>query len=297
MKPFKTIDEQIEILRSRGMVVDDSARDILLAENYYCVINGYKEMFIDDEASQSASDERYTNGTKFDDVYALFLFDRALREKTFHYLIRAEAIVKTVSVYTFCEEHPEPDAFLERENYTRKEDYMPGQSLFNSDLSDFLDLLEKRAYRQKKCRDSIAYYREKHGNVPLWVLSNDLTFGNVSYFFNLLPRKMQNKICKRVVSLRKGDDNLRLAPKAMRLTLRTLVDFRNKCAHDERLFCERVGPVRECTYMDMVEKLSFVLPKEDTDELTRCLIELTEEYAGSHEKALEIIKKTGIPAV
>lgn len=297
MKPFKTIDEQIDILRSRGMIVDDSARDILLAENYYCVINGYKEMFIDDAASQFAADERYISGTRFDDVYALFLFDRALREKTFHYLIRAEAIVKTVSVYTFCEEHPEPDSFLIRDNYTRREDYMPGRHLLGKDLSYFLDLLDQRAYRQEKCRDSIAYYREKHGSVPLWVLSNDLTFGNVSYFFNLLPRKMQNRICKRIVALRGSDDGLQLTPKAMRLALRTLVEFRNKCAHDERLFCEKVGPTKEDSYMDMVKKLSLILPEKDTRELAGSLIELTEDYAGSHEKALEIIERTGIPIV
>ena len=41
-KEFKTIEEQIEILRSRGLTIDDEAqaRDFLLRNNYYR-ISGY----------------------------------------------------------------------------------------------------------------------------------------------------------------------------------------------------------------------------------------------------------------
>lgn len=42
-KPFKTIDEQVEILRSRGLGISDQNRAaaFLLRENYYAVVNGY----------------------------------------------------------------------------------------------------------------------------------------------------------------------------------------------------------------------------------------------------------------
>ena len=41
-KDFKTIDEQLEILRSRGLIIDDEniAKDFLLYNNYYR-ISGY----------------------------------------------------------------------------------------------------------------------------------------------------------------------------------------------------------------------------------------------------------------
>ncbi len=41
-KPFKTLDEQIEILKSRGLIINDEnfARDFLLKNNYYR-ISGY----------------------------------------------------------------------------------------------------------------------------------------------------------------------------------------------------------------------------------------------------------------
>lgn len=48
MKEFKTIDEQIELLKSRGLTFENEkfAKNMLLQNNYYNIINGYKELFI-----------------------------------------------------------------------------------------------------------------------------------------------------------------------------------------------------------------------------------------------------------
>ena len=48
-KIFKTIDEQIDILNSRNVVIDDydKAYNLLSKNNYYYLINGYKNLFID----------------------------------------------------------------------------------------------------------------------------------------------------------------------------------------------------------------------------------------------------------
>ena len=47
-KEFKTIDEQIEILKSRNIIVGnyDKAYKILEKNNYYYLINGYKDLFL-----------------------------------------------------------------------------------------------------------------------------------------------------------------------------------------------------------------------------------------------------------
>lgn len=46
-KVFKTLDEQVEILRSKGLIIDDIdfAKDILLRENYF-FISGYRHIFM-----------------------------------------------------------------------------------------------------------------------------------------------------------------------------------------------------------------------------------------------------------
>lgn len=47
-KPFLTLDEQIQLLSFRGVRISDidTAKHILLSENYFCVINGYKDFFL-----------------------------------------------------------------------------------------------------------------------------------------------------------------------------------------------------------------------------------------------------------
>ena len=45
-KPFKSIDEQIAILESRGLECDNSTRLVLEREGYYPVVNGYKDLFL-----------------------------------------------------------------------------------------------------------------------------------------------------------------------------------------------------------------------------------------------------------
>ena len=43
-KPFKTYREQLDILRSRNLIIENEERaiDILRRVNYYNLINGYK---------------------------------------------------------------------------------------------------------------------------------------------------------------------------------------------------------------------------------------------------------------
>ena len=47
-KEFRTLDEQIEILKSKGLTIDneEKVKDILFRENYFFV-NGYRTLFFD----------------------------------------------------------------------------------------------------------------------------------------------------------------------------------------------------------------------------------------------------------
>ena len=49
MKPFKTIDEQIEILKNRNLMFlnENKARTILKNYSYYDIVNGYKDILLD----------------------------------------------------------------------------------------------------------------------------------------------------------------------------------------------------------------------------------------------------------
>lgn len=98
-KPYRSVDEQLRILRSRGMAVDAGAGHVLRREGYYPIVNGYKDLFLDRKACLTAGDDRYGTGARFDDLYALFLFDRELRELLFSAITRAEAALKAVCAH------------------------------------------------------------------------------------------------------------------------------------------------------------------------------------------------------
>ena len=47
IKDFKTISQQVEILKNKGLIIDDieKAENILLKENYF-FLNGYRHLFM-----------------------------------------------------------------------------------------------------------------------------------------------------------------------------------------------------------------------------------------------------------
>jgi hypothetical protein len=77
-KEFKTYEEQVSILESRGLLISDpaEAQRILSKVNYYKLINGYKTLFINDKVS---TDEQYRLPATFVELYSLYIFDEELR--------------------------------------------------------------------------------------------------------------------------------------------------------------------------------------------------------------------------
>ena len=116
-KEFKTVQELVQLLDSRGVITDTETARAIERESYYAIVNGYKAPFLDREAMQSSSGDVFKSGTEFSWIYSLFLFDRDLRFVTFKYLTRAEAVMRTAVAYAFSHGHPQDGAYLERANF------------------------------------------------------------------------------------------------------------------------------------------------------------------------------------
>ena len=78
-KIFKTINEQIDILKDKNLIIEDEeqAKEILLRENYFFLM-GYRHVFMN-----SAKEKKFISGTTFSEVYSLFTFDRNFRNIIF----------------------------------------------------------------------------------------------------------------------------------------------------------------------------------------------------------------------
>ena len=100
-KRFKSLDEQIEILRYKGLIVQDEkyARNVLIRENYF-FLNGYRYLFM-----KSSNNKRYIEGTTFEELYSLFLFDRSFRNIIFKYLLVIENNTKSIIAYQLSKKY------------------------------------------------------------------------------------------------------------------------------------------------------------------------------------------------
>ncbi len=290
MKEFKTIDEQIAILESRGMHVGDEAPAVLLRENYYAIINGYKDPFLDKEAMQSSAEDVYVQGTSFEWVRSLFEFDRELRHITFSYLIQAEAALKTATVYAFCEGHRNCSDYLDRASFCSAKDMLTPKSfkgnkasLHSSSMVKLMGVLNKKLVISPKTRPFVAHYVTEYGEVPLWVLCNNLTFGNMSHFFQLMKRGDQNSVCKHLfkTTLRTKNDK-RITPHEVLRAYDVLTHFRNLCAHDERLYCAKFGGDDFATMLKLME---VALPRETVSGMKKEL----EDLLGKYDDRLRVI--------
>lgn len=234
MKEFKTFNQQLAILRKRGMIVPTNGvpKRFLEQENYYNVINGYKNLFLlRDGNGNIVSPEEYLPNTHFNELKSLFLFDRELRFLFLKYLLIFENSFKTSMAHEFTKKYPKPNSYLDIANY-RIDD--PKTVLKQ------ISILTKTIHDNVGVKGAVKHYIEEHGAVPLWVLVNYLTIGNLSYLYNALKDSEKNIIAKyysdKYTKQYKPSRPLRINAEDMKSALKIFNLIRNQCAHDERLF-------------------------------------------------------------
>lgn len=282
MKEFKSINEQLEILRNRGLNVEDSDGLTLLRENYYSLINGYKDPFLDKVAMESSSTDIYKEKTSLGWIYSLFKFDRELRQLLFKYLILAEAYFKTASVYAFCKAHRKIDEYLNENAYCKPNELLvlknysgDKESLYRHNIDRLMRLFNKKIAKGKTKKAFINHYLKKGEPVPLWVLANDLTFGNILNFYQLLRPSERNAVSKYLYICSEKQDKRRFSPQNILRGYGLLLYFRNICAHDERLYCASKA---NDTFADMLDFIKLFLPSEVTKNIDKEIRLLTRKY-------------------
>ena len=223
-KSYKSYRQQLNILRSRGMIIGKGSQGsrvmrILERENYYNVINGYKELFLASKAA-TATNETYKTGTTFDEVYALYNFDRELRNIYLKYLLKLENTFKTVIAHEFSAKYG-------HENYLKTENFnTANEQNISSAIKLIGDIQQEIARQMNKHHQVVTHYMTEHGYIPLWVLVNVLTFGKIENFYKNMKPDDKTVIAKQ----------FNLHPNELAKFMHILTLARNKCAHDERFF-------------------------------------------------------------
>lgn len=138
----------------------------------------------------------------------------------FKYLCHIEIKLRSSISYYFCQKHGErQEEYLNPNNYSTSPKSKRG-------VIKLIKILDNVANKNKDHK-YLVYQHNKYHNVPLWVILNALTFGQISKIFEFLPQKMQGLICQVFGNIKKND---------MIKYLKVLTLYRNVCAHNERLF-------------------------------------------------------------
>ena len=95
VKPFKSYEQQVGILQERGMLVGSQERAVYVLERVsYYRLSGYYYSFRRSSGSGQRLDT-FVPGTVFEDIVALYEYDRNLRSIAFSYFSQFEVYLRS----------------------------------------------------------------------------------------------------------------------------------------------------------------------------------------------------------
>jgi abortive infection bacteriophage resistance protein len=218
-KVFKSLDEQIEILKSKGLIIEDetAAKEILFRENYF-FISGYRHLFM-----RSYKEREFIKGTTFEELYSVFLFDRKIRNIMFQYILVIENNIKSIISYQLSKKYgiKEKD-YLNPKNFTE-------DNIKQRQVRDILNKMKRQIRVNGRQHTATMHYIDNYGYIPLWILVKVLSFGILSEFYNILKSEDAMAIA----------DIYHLSIEELSTYLTILANFRNLCAHEDILYDHR----------------------------------------------------------
>jgi len=233
LKNAKSIPEQIDLLRNRGMIIDNESQAYsFLESNHYYRLNIYFHKFM-------VKPNCYDNKINFTNIISIYENDSLLRNNILFLLERIEVETRThVSHYLALTYGP--DAFYNAKIFKSMSKYKQIYNNFNFQIS-----------RNKKDPVILHHNNKYGGKFPIWVIIEYLSFNTISKLYNNLLEKDKKVISKRIHNV---NDHL------FGQWLHVLSIQRNICAHYGYLF-RRIYAIRP-----IIAK-SFNWNKNNDDEL------------------------------
>jgi abortive infection bacteriophage resistance protein len=214
-KNATSISQQIEILKNRGLVFNNvSYAEHQLSNISYYRLGEYWYVMQDNKENHT-----FKHNSKFEDVMALYNFDRELRFLLFDVIERIEISLRTKLIYHLSHEF-DPWWF---QNFDLFDDSIA--------LVKTLSSLEQELERTKE--PSIKKHKNKHKDdkrfPPAWKSLEQTSFGSLSKLYGNLKNNIKSKD---VIAKDFGAVNHTYLPS----WLQSITQIRNFCAHHSRLW-------------------------------------------------------------
>lgn len=262
IKTFKTIDEQIDILKSKGLKIEDyvDTRDILLRENYF-FISGYRHLFL-----KSNKDRMFIPGTEFKELYAMFNFDRQMRNIFFKNLLIVENNAKSIFSYTLSKKYG-----IKEKNYLNPANFDRSNEK-SRQVNDLLKKIKRQIRVNGGQHSATMHYINNYGYVPFWVVVKVLSFGLISELFTILKSEDQKEI----------SSVYDVPVSSLLCYFPILANFRNLCAHEDIMYNHKTQRVIDDTKYHAYLKIDrmdgeYIYGKDDLFGLVIILKQLLRE--------------------
>jgi abortive infection bacteriophage resistance protein len=220
-KIFKNLDEQIELLQQKGLVIDDIAyaKEVLLRENYFFV-SGYRHLFLKDDGSR-----KFIEGTNFRELYGMFNFDRQLRNILFKNILIVENNLKSILSYVMSKNHG-----FKEQNYLNSENFTKDYNRIRQ-INDLIRKMKRQINVNGKQHAATSHYIKNYGYIPLWVVVKVLSFGIVSELYSILQKDDQIEIA----------NVYKVSVSSLIDYLPILANYRNLCAHEDICYNDKTN--------------------------------------------------------
>ncbi|MER1300778.1 Abi family protein [Ligilactobacillus salivarius] len=296
-KPFKTLRSQLKILRNRGLNVSTDGKPMRVLERigYYTLINGYKTLFLTrDSNGKIIHPEKFIKDASFNEILSLYNFDKELRSILYSALLEYETNLGSELAYRFSEEFPDENSYLAIDNFNGYD-----ISSVVGTISSLSNTIKNKTSVNKNQENAIKHYVNNHGHVPLWVLVNFLTFGELNYFYRNCQDKVQMNIAKDFSNHLRREYNkkydISIKPETINAINHLVNHFRNAVAHNEITYSKHLYkspgiqsiknilslPVSlnsQAGIFELVISLKVVLPRKEYSIMAKRIIKLLEKY-------------------
>lgn len=218
-KEYKTPDEIISILTSRGMKFSQPtiAKKTLCEINYF-FLKGYQDLLICDKQIS-----KFKQNCDFNELNNLYFFDKELKALLLEYLLDIEQKIKTAMSNVVSSKYGVRDRlYLQKRNFDLNSPY----------LEKSLKTIKGQRKLYGERNTAVEYYKDHYGYVPFYVLSKCLTFGAIKKLYNVMKQSDQSTICNQI--LFRNINKKRISKTKQIIAL--IADVRNMCAHDEIVF-------------------------------------------------------------
>ena len=230
-KPFKTYDEQIELLQDRGIIVEHNQKTIekLSSISYYSLINGYKSTFL-----QSPNADIFVAGTTFDMIYNLYLLDMNIASIVLKYTLLVERSLKTKIAYRIAKQYGvHHKDFLNPVNYSIRS---------KQKGEEVLSYIENKCTTTYKNTTSY-YYAHNKNHVPPWIVMNDITFNKTIEWYRLLKPTDKDYICQYMIPFDNSIISIDFKKEFLIKSLSILLEYRNSIAHGNKVFSPKIKSI------------------------------------------------------